>query len=83
MHRVNLHRVFQDIVPSYECEAEECRHLKKYVEDYEIWGCTEREVEYDCRGDCFCCPIVDTKATEIEQFMQDNQEFFEYIEEVE
>ncbi|MDX1351561.1 MAG: hypothetical protein R3254_01015 [Thiomicrorhabdus sp.] len=79
MFRADLKTIFSEIVPS-EGHCEDCPHLQKHVEEYEIWGCKDREVELDCTGSYLDCHRAEDIAEDVELFIADNTDMFNFIE---
>ena len=80
MFRADTGKIFASIEPS-ESHCEDCPYFQVTIEEYEIWGCKEREVELSCTGNHLECQIVEGIAHDVEDFIADNTDMFEIIEE--
>jgi len=86
MFRVNVDKVFSKIQVS-EVHCQDCQYLRTWVEKYFIGDSEETEVELECHLRCIgapadYCPRTGDTVADIEGFMNDNAEMFDFIEEV-
>jgi hypothetical protein len=81
MFRADTFKIFMTIKPDQE-DCEDCPFLEKTIEEYEIWGCKDREVEVNCSGTHLDCFRVQEIEQDIHAFIEDNQAVFEFITEV-
>ena len=77
--RADTSKIFASVQPS-EQYCEDCPYLKVTIEEYEIWGCKERETEIDCTGNHLECQIVEGIAQDVEYFIADNTDMFNIME---
>ena len=80
MFKADTVKIFES-VQCTERYCEDCQYLCKAVEEYEIWGCKEREVEINCTGNHLECQQVDDVAQDVEDFIADNTDMFNLIKE--
>jgi len=75
----DLKQIFSG-VQCTEARCEDCPYLASYIEEHEIWGCKERERVLECKGNHLVCQIVEQEAEDVQNFIDDNTESFNFIE---
>ena len=77
----DLKQIFSEVTCS-EHWCEDCPYLSSYIEQYEVWGCKERERVLECKGNHLVCQIAEQEAEDVQNFIDDNTETLNLMEQL-